>query len=106
MEKVYYSIAEVAKMFNVNPSALRYWEKQGFLKLRRTDKGTRQYNKSDIETVRIVCHLINEKGMTLDGVKRELSANKKTVATTVDVINRLQAVRDELQALKKAFDSI
>ena len=64
--KLYYSISEVAEMFDVNESLLRFWEKEfPQIKPRKTSGGTRQYRKEDIETIKLIYHLVKEKGMTL-----------------------------------------
>ena len=68
--KLYYSITEVAKMFGVNESLLRYWEKEfPFLSPKKAGGNIRQYTQADIENVRLVYHLVKEKGMTLAGAK-------------------------------------
>jgi len=104
MEKVYYSIAEVAEMFGINQSKLRFWEKQKLVTPHKTAKGTRQYSNEDIEKIRQIHHLREDSGKTLAGVKRELKNNGDKIARKVDVISRLQAVRTELAGLKKEFE--
>jgi DNA-binding transcriptional MerR regulator len=100
-EKMLYSITEVAEMFDVEPSLLRYWEKEfKFIRPSRTEKDTRQYRKKDIEAIRLVYHLVKEKGFTLKGAKEQLENNKEHVINTEDVVHRLKNVRAELLALK------
>ena len=71
--KLYYSISEVAKMFDVNESLLRFWEKEfPIIKPKKNAKGTRQYRKEDIENIRLIYHLVKEKGMTLLGARQKL----------------------------------
>lgn len=66
--KLYYSIGEVAKMFDVNESLLRYWEKEfPIISPKKAGGNVRQYRKEDIENIRLVYHLVKEKGMTLQG---------------------------------------
>jgi len=68
--KLYYSIGEVAKMFNVNESLLRFWEKEfPFITPKKAGGNVRQYRKEDIENIRLVYHLVKEKGLTLQGAK-------------------------------------
>ena len=76
-DKLYYSISEVAEMFSINQSNLRFWEKE-FKQLtpRRNDKGTRFYTKEDIQVVKQILFLINEQKLTLEGVRKKL--NEKT----------------------------
>jgi DNA-binding transcriptional MerR regulator len=106
-EKILYSIAEVAEMFDVEPSLLRYWEKE-FKSIRpsRTEKDTRQYRKKDIEAIRLVYHLVKEKGFTLAGAKEQLENNKEHVINTESIVYRLKNVRTELLALRDEFDEL
>jgi len=106
-EKILYSIQEVAKMFNVNASLLRYWEKEfDFIKPYKSEKGTRQYREEDVEAIRLVYHLVKEKGLTLAGAKQKLKDNKANVVNTGDVIYRLKSIRAELLALKEEIEEV
>ena len=68
--KLYYSISEVARMFDVNESLLRYWEKEfPIISPKKAGGNIRQYRKEDIENIRLVYHLVKEKGMTLVPLK-------------------------------------
>jgi DNA-binding transcriptional MerR regulator len=108
-EKLFYSIAEVAEMFDVNASLLRYWEKE-FTTIRphKSDKGTRQYRKEDIESIRRIHHLVKEKGLTLAGAKERLKTDesKGSGIETGEIVFRLKNVRAELLALKQEFDEL
>ena len=106
-EKILYSIQEVAKMFHINAPTLRYWEKE-FDSIRpyRSEKGTRQYREEDIEAIRLVYHLVKEKGLTLDGAKQKLKVNKEGVVQTEEIVRRLKSVRSELCALKKEIEEM
>jgi DNA-binding transcriptional MerR regulator len=106
MEKTFYSITEVAEELGVETSKLRYWEKQGLFKIHKTGGGRRQYTRKDIETIRAVYMLREKIGMTLPGAKREMSINKKTVASAATVISRLQSIRNELQAIRSEFEAM
>ena len=103
--KMYYSISEVAKMFNVNESLLRYWEKE-FLIIapRKAGGNVRQYRKEDIENIRLVYHLVKEKGMTLQGAKQRLKANKEKTVQTAEIVERLKQIREELVNLRNSLD--
>jgi DNA-binding transcriptional MerR regulator len=106
-KKIFYSIKEVADMFNVNQSLLRYWEKEfSFIKPSKTLKGTRQYKQEDIEAVRLVHHLVKEKGLTLAGAKQKLKENKGDNINVVEIITHLKNIKIELQALKTEFDEM
>ncbi len=104
--KLYYSISEVAEMFNLNESLLRFWEKEfPTLTPRKGGRGIRQYTKDDIEVVRTIHHLVKERGLTLQGARDAMKQGKQGMNTRIEVINRLKAIRDELQAINKEFNS-
>jgi len=106
-EKMFYSIKEVADMFNVNQSLLRYWEKEfPSIKPAKTDKDTRLYRKEDVEEIRLIYHLVKEKGLTLRGAKQKLKENRSAVIQTGEIINRLKNIRIELMRLKTEFDEL
>ncbi len=106
-QKLYYSIGEVAEMFGVNESLLRYWEKEfDIIKPRKNAKGTRSYRKEDIESIRLVYHLVKEKGLTLDGAKKKLKDNREGVSKNHEIVARLQGLREELLAMKAELDAI
>ena len=106
-EKIQYSIQEVSKMFNVNASALRYWEKEfDSINPIKTDKGTRKYSNEDIEAIRLVYHLVKENGLTLAGAKQKLKVNKENVVNTEDIVSRLKSIRTDLVALKEELEGI
>ena len=103
--KMYYSISEVAKMFNVNESLLRYWEKEfPIIAPRKAGGNVRQYRKEDIENIRLVYHLVKEKGMTLQGAKQRLKANKEKAVQTAEIVDRLKQIREELVNLRNSLD--
>ena len=103
--KLYYSIGEVARMFNVNESLLRYWEKEfPMISPKKAGGNIRQYRKEDIEDIRLVYHLVKEKGMTLQGAKQRLKVNKEKTAQTAEVVSRLKEIREELVKLRKSLD--
>ena len=94
--KLYYSISEVAQMFDVNESLLRFWEKEfPQLSPKKGSRGVRQYRKEDIETVKLIYHLVKERGMTLPGARQRMKDNKE---------NSLKAIREELLSMKRALD--
>lgn len=99
--KMFYSISEVAQMFNVTETLLRYWEKEfPNIKPEKAGRGIRQYTKDDIEQVRLVHHLVKERGMTLQGARDMIRRDKSgNVNRQVEVINRLKAIRTDLQTI-------
>lgn len=104
MEKLYYSISEVATMFNVNQSNLRFWEKEfKQLKPRRNDKGTRFYNNDDIATIKKIIFLVEEQKLTLEGAKRRMSQKMDVVSKQQVLVERLKAIRQELKGIADAL---
>ncbi len=105
--KLYYSIGEVARMFKVNESTLRYWEKEfPIISPKKAGGNIRQYRKEDIENVRLVYHLLKEKGMTLQGAKLKLKQNKEGTIRTTEILDRLTLIREELVAMRKELDYV
>ncbi len=104
--KLYYSISEVAEMFDVSESLLRYWESEfpQQIKPRKAGRNIRQYTKEDIEQVRIIHHLLKERGLKIAAARDLLKKNKTGVDKTVEVIEKLKAVRQELIEMKHSLD--
>lgn len=105
--KLYYSIGEVAEMFNVSETLLRYWEREfpTVITPRKSGRQIRQYTEENIEQVRLVYHLVKEKGMTLQGARQVIKNNRTATVQTMEVINRLKAIREELLIMKKELDN-
>ena len=105
--KLYYSISEVAKKFNVTETLLRYWEKEfPNIKPEKGGRGVRQYSKEDLEQVELVYNLVKVRGLTLQGARDAIKANGKNVKSQVDIVNRLVNVRNELQAINKQLNGL
>ncbi len=106
-EKVFFSISEVAEMFDVNPSLLRYWEKEfKTIKPRTTSRGVRQYRQEDIEEIKLIYHLVKDKGLTIAGAKQKLKENRDGTIKTEEIVNKLKDIRAELLLLKNEFDEL
>ncbi|MGM9760721.1 MAG: MerR family transcriptional regulator [Parabacteroides sp.] len=107
IQRLYYSIKEVAQMFGVNESTLRFWEKEfDIIQPRKTAKGTRFYRQEDIESVRLIYHLVKERGLTLAGARQKLKENPEMTIQREEIVNRLKQIRDELLSMKEAFDAL
>ncbi|MBR2630861.1 MAG: MerR family transcriptional regulator [Bacteroidaceae bacterium] len=106
--KMFYSISEVASMFNVTETLLRYWEKEfSNIKPQKAGRGIRQYTKADIEQVRLVYHLVKERGMTLQGARDMIKRNKGgEVNRNIEVIEKLKSIRNELQAISRDLNGL
>ena len=75
-EKLFYKISEVAKMFDVNISTVRYWEKEfDILKPKKNKKGNRLFTPKDVTNLQIIHHLLKERGFTIDGARKKLKEN-------------------------------
>ena len=78
IEKLYYSIGEVAKTLKVNVSLIRFWEKEfDILKPKKNKKGNRMFRVVDFENLKLIFHLVKERGFTLEGAKNKLKQNKE-----------------------------
>lgn len=103
--KLYYSIREVAEMFDVNESLLRYWEKEfPIITPKKAGGNIRQYTKEDIENIRLVYHLVKEKKMTLAGARQRLKQNKESIRDTAEIIDRLRRIKEDLLSMRKELD--
>jgi DNA-binding transcriptional MerR regulator len=101
IEKVYYSIGEVAEMFEVNPSLIRYWESQfDNINPKKSQGGKRHYMLKDIEQIHLVYHLVKEKGMTLSGAQQKLRENRTDTEHNHQIVRKLQQIRDLLTSLE------
>ncbi|MBN1598982.1 MAG: MerR family transcriptional regulator [Bacteroidales bacterium] len=102
VEKLYYSIGEVASMFNVNTSLIRFWEKEfDIIKPKKNKKGNRFFTKQDINNLHLIYHLVKEKGMTLNGAKKKLKENKDDTTNNFEIIKSLTEIKNLLLEIKE-----
>lgn len=101
--RLYFSIAEVAKDLHVEQSTLRFWEKEfnAFYNPHRDPRGRRQYTAKDIKIIRQIHHLVKVEGMQLDGAKHRLKHDKDGVEKNQEIYNRLITLRTKLMSLKQ-----
>ena len=101
IEKIYYTIGEVAELFEVNTSLIRFWENEfDFLKPLKNKKGNRLFTKKDLNNIRIIYHLVKEKGYTLQGAREKIKQNKEGLEKNVEIIETLQQIRQYLLDIK------
>lgn len=101
-EKRYYGIGEVARAFDVNTSLIRFWEKEfDALKPKKNAKGNRKFTPEDIKNLKLIYHLVKERGFTLEGAKTHLKESKQKTLDNFDIIDKLQRVRAELIKIKE-----
>ncbi len=104
IEKLYYTIGEVAAMFKVNTSLIRYWEKEfDIIKPKKNKKGNRLFTPDDIENFHLIFHLVKERGLTLKGVKKKLKENKQDTEQNFEVIQSLERIKKQLLEVKDAL---
>ena len=102
VEKVYYTIGEVAEMFNVNTSLIRFWEKEfDIIKPKKNKKGNRLFTKQDIDNFHIIFHLVIERGLTLKGAQMKMKENKDDAIHNFEVIKSLQNIREILLEIRE-----
>jgi DNA-binding transcriptional MerR regulator len=102
IEKIYYTIGEVSEIFKVAPSLIRFWQSEfEIINPKKNKKGNRQFTKDDIENIKIVYHLVKEKGYTLQGAKEIIKADKVKVKDKFEMIRSLEKVKSFLIELKK-----
>jgi DNA-binding transcriptional MerR regulator len=109
LSKLYYSIGEVSKLLDVNPSLLRFWEKEFQLEVsKKNKKGNRLFTVKEIEKINKIYHFVKVEGYTLEGAKKALKLKEEKQEKTVeydsnkDLIRRLEAIRVKLLSLKKS----
>ncbi|WP_274473844.1 MerR family transcriptional regulator [Mangrovimonas aestuarii] len=100
-EKRYYSIGEVAKAFDVNTSLIRFWEKEfDILQPKKNAKGNRMFTPEDIKNLKLIYHLVKERGFTLEGAKVHLKEEKQKTLTNFDIITKLEEIKIQLIKIK------
>ncbi len=101
--KLYYSIGEVADLFQVNTSLIRFWEKEfDILKPAKNKKGNRLFTTEDIENLKIIYHLVKEKGYTLQGARDHLRMTRKKTPDNKEALDQLLRIRKMLSDLKRS----
>ncbi|PRZ00529.1 MerR family transcriptional regulator [Marinilabilia salmonicolor] len=101
IEKLYYSIGEVASIFDVNTSLIRFWEKEfDIIKPHKNKKGNRLFTQKDIDNFHLIFHLVKERGMTLKGAQKKLKENKEGTENNFEVVKRLKDIRALLVDIK------
>lgn len=116
LTKLYYTIGEVADMFSVNASLIRFWEKEfGIIQPKKNRKGNRLFTPKDIETFNKIYQLVKSEGYTIEGAKKALKLKTPNTAVTSnsspvetkkspekeDLIEKLESIRERLIQLKK-----
>ncbi len=105
MEKLYYTISEVAKELKESTSLVRFWSNSfpKYIKPYRNAKGNRLYREEDIDTLKQIHYLVKEKGYTLEGADKLLSAERSSVDRSVRVLESLKEIRAQLRVVREAL---
>ncbi|MCL2041411.1 MAG: MerR family transcriptional regulator [Bacteroidales bacterium] len=103
-KKLFYPIGEVAEMFNLPTSTIRFWEQEfDILKPKKNKKGNRLFTNEDVDNLRIIYKLVKEEGYTLSGAKTHLKEMKKNVSDNEPIKKQLLHIRKQLEELKAAL---
>ena len=101
IEKKYFSIGEVAEMLDVATSLIRFWESEfDIIKPKKNRKGNRQFTREDIENVKLIYHLVKEKGYTLQGAKDLLKNGNDVLKEKIEVIDSLKKIKNFLKDIR------
>ena len=101
-KKLFYQIGEIANKLNVNVSLIRFWEKEfDVLKPKKNKKGNRLFTQKDYDNLKIIYHLVKERGFTLNGAKRKLKENKEDKTDNLSIVSHLKEIRKFLVELKE-----
>lgn len=104
--KMFFSMGEVSEMFDVNPSLIRFWEKRfAVLKPRKNAKGNRLFTPEDVKNLKLIYHLVKEKGMTLAGAEKYIRDNKNALQRDVQILEHLGRIRAALLEIKSELGS-
>jgi DNA-binding transcriptional MerR regulator len=100
-EKLYYSMGEVTKAFQVNASLVRFWEKEfPILKPKKNSRGNRKFTPADVKNLRTIYHLVKQRGFTLEGARGYMKSHKDEL-DTFEIIRKLEHVKSELLKIKE-----
>ena len=104
ISKLYYSMGEVTKMFDVNASQIRYYEREfDVLKPKKNKKGNRLVTVEDIENLKIIFSLVKDKGYTLQGARDYLKTNKTEARENQRVLDSLERLKAFLIDVRKSL---
>jgi len=101
-KKLFYSIGEVARMFNVNTSLIRFWEGEfDLIRPQKNKKGNRLFTQKDVDNFHIIFHLVKERGFTLQGAKDKMKGNPNDTVNNAEVVKSMKKIREFLLDLKE-----
>lgn len=105
--KLYYTIGEVSKILGESTSLVRFWSDKfpQFIKPVRNKKGNRFFTQKDVETFKMIHHLVKESGMTLEGARQRMKQNLSPTDRKLEVIERLRSIKAKLLAVSEDLDN-
>jgi len=99
--KKYFTIGEVAKELGVATSLIRFWETQfDFIRPKKNAKGNRKYTQDDLKKLKLVYHLVKEKGYTLQGAQDHIKQSKDSIDDKAEMVESLKSIREFLVEMK------
>ena len=99
--KKYFTIGEVAKELGVATSLIRFWETQfDFIRPKKNAKGNRKYTQEDLKKLKLVYHLVKEKGYTLQGAQEHIKQSKDSIDDKAEMVESLKRIREFLTEMK------
>jgi len=102
--KRYYTIGEVASMFDISKSLIRFWETEfDLLKPHKNSKGDRRFTPQNLEQLETIYHLVKERGFTISGAKEEILRQKEFQKEKARQLQTLQETRAFLKRLREDF---
>lgn len=103
-DKRYYSIGEIAKAFNVNASLIRFWDTEfDILKPKKNAKGNRMFTPEDVMNLKLIYHLVKERGFTLEGARTHLKEGQKKTMDKYEIISKLETIKLQLTKIKNGL---
>ncbi|MDR0565513.1 MAG: MerR family transcriptional regulator [Prevotellaceae bacterium] len=104
LEKLYFTIGEVAAMFEVNTSLIRFWEREfDVIKPHKNKRGNRLFTQKDVDNFRIIFHLVKEEGLTLDGARRRLKNKMTDEEIHLEIVKSLENIKALLLEVKNTL---
>lgn len=102
INKLYYTMGEVTELFDVNASQIRFYEKEfDILQPKKNKKGNRLFSPEDVENLKVIFHLVKDKGYTLQGAKEYLRSNKTEAKENQKVIDSLERLKQFLLEVRE-----
>lgn len=105
-EKLYYSIGEVAELLGESTSLVRFWSDtfSDFVRPERNRKGNRRFTRADVDTLRLIHHLVKDMKMTLEGAAARLRNNREGLDNRAEVVERLRGIRESLLEISQSLN--